>query len=501
MIDIHTHAFNAGYLPLNGILRARNVPAVVAWPLARIFEAFIEYEDLVARSNFAPALRNRVRAAVGSGASWKSLLAEGADPITTFVTEAPPEFLESQAGDIDAALAALSGQPSLLAAPEKAALDSASARLSPRLLAMPAGDLREKLWRLIRKVADIIRGGIEVLQWIVLLLQKETDIVSMLFETYPHMKLYVHHMMDLGPHYKPKRCLYPYDHTQLTRVRALSERYKGKLLAFVAYSPFRRNDLELIKYWLAHGCAGVKFYAPSGYRPIGNTVEDLQNGNFDPAEVDANNMALFQYCVDNDVPIFAHCQPGEFERRKGSGCLSHPNGWERVLITPGLEKLRLCLAHAGGEGWTSAEGREDDGARDACGLTGFISGAVKLATTFPNVYLEFGCMDTILERDGVARANFSKRLRRYMDDHGDRLGHRIVYGSDWHMLAKHVGHADYEDEFQAVFKGDPVLAAYESRFFETNALEYLNLKGYLKRSAGSITKKEREYLEGLLVEG
>jgi hypothetical protein len=503
MIDMHAHVFNAAYLPLQGIFQSRGVPRAVARPLARLLQ------DAVQRDGALPSLRARslfrspARAApadADASAAWDALLITGADPATIFAQEAETSFVESHEADIEEALAALEQEfpeEALESLAPFAVSAAAEATVEVDLASRPAGNLRVRLRRLLLWVARIIVDGLALIGWILLLLSRESNIARELFETYPEADLFVHHMMDMDPHYPPGRSSYPFMDLQLRRMRALAETSHGRLLTFVAYSPFRDESIDVVEEWLHRGCAGVKFYPPSGYRPVGNTAAELDGTGQNPAQVDGRNLDLFRLCVQYDVPIFAHCQPGEMEQnpKKRTGCYSNPQGWERVLDTPGLEKLRLCLGHAGGEGWTAPPGREDDEGVARCGGARFVSGVVSLCVRYPNVYCEFGCLDGIFERGG--RANFAARLAGYIQQNPG-FAHKVLYGSDWHMLAKTPAPGRYDDAFREAFRAHATLAPIEDRFFRRNALDYLNLGGFLNRSRGRISRREEDHLRRVM---
>lgn len=509
MIDVHSHVFNAAYLPLRGIFISRGVPRGVASPLARLLQDVVERDDALPRLHASALSRSPLVAAKDdASAGWAALLDSGSDPVTTFAREVDTDFLESHAAEIDEAAAEMdrhfpetaAGALGMEAAAPFGIRSEAEAAIGADLARRPAGWLRRKLRWLLMRVAAIIQGGMRFIGWVMLLLSRETRIAQSLADTYPEASLFVHHMMDMDPHYARYHSagsLYPFVDLQLRRMRALAVSSKGRLLTFVAYSPFREDGVEIVEKWLHRGCAGVKFYAPNGYRPIGNTKSDLDGTGQDAAAVDARNLELFRLCVRLDVPIFAHCQPGEMEAWPRAGCLSDPAGWARVLAMDGLKNLRLCLGHAGGEGWTAPPGEEDAEGANRCGAGArFVNGVVELCVRYPNVFCEFGCLEGIF--DPAERARFATRLAAYVQQHGDALSRKLLYGSDWHMLAKAPAPGRYDDAFRTAFASSPVLQPLQERFFFRNTLDYLNLPGYLARSAGHITSAEQIHLQGLL---
>lgn len=492
MIDVHAHVFNLGYVPVRGIIESRRRWPRVAAAVARLLE------DALARDEHLPdAVAASLVAALAAGAD-AARTADIADRsrgdlVTAFVAGVSTGYLESHARDLDEGLAALDTELPAVAAEQgpDAARDAA---VVAELEALPAGALRGKLWRLLRRVAHAITDGAALIDWFLLLLARETDLVSTLRRAWPDVELFVHHMMDMDNHYPPGRSLYPFDELQLRRMRVLTERSGGRLLTFVAYDPFREDGVAVVEQALHRGCGGVKFYPPSGYRPIGNTAEDLAGTEQDAATVDARNLELFAMCVRLDAPIFAHCSPGGMERRpRKSGLLADPRGWRRVLERPGLERLRLCLGHAGGdEGWCLPPERDDEFAES------FVPEVIALCADphFPNVYCEFGHLEQIF--NPTPRAHFARRLGHAVRTHGEAFGRKCLYGSDWHLLARSPEFARFDDLLRTVFRADEALRQFEQHFFRLGALAYLNLSGYLDRNAGVLTRTEEQHLRDVL---
>ncbi len=271
------------------------------------------------------------------------------------------------------------------------------------------------------------------------------------------MSLFVHHMMDMDNHYPPGRSLYPFVTLQMRRIRILAQRAGGRLLGFVAYDPFREADkgeneaVAVVERALKSGFAGVKFYPPSGYKPLGNTKKDMSRSGKDPSRINAVNERLFKLCVDLDAPVFAHCSPDA--------------------------------------GWCAKPGLPVD--------PDFVPEVVRLCQTYPNVYCEFGHTEQLFVESN--RPYFARRLADAVTATGVRydFGTKIMYGSDWHLLARTPDVEDFDDVFRKIFRGNQTLAKYEHQFFGLNALRYLNLADFLSRNSGSLTRQEFEYLSFL----
>ncbi|HYR57028.1 MAG TPA: amidohydrolase family protein, partial [Chthoniobacteraceae bacterium] len=263
------------------------------------------------------------------------------------------------------------------------------------------------------------------------------------------VSLFVHHTMDLGPVFgeQPKGLDFlNFESEQLRRARQFDQSNDGRFLHFVAWNPFRRpNDpdpaadpepLRLVKEAVRRGAWGVKFYPPSGYRPSGNDLKvvprpvqpgamrdqwDARYYGLDAGQLDRLNDRLFAWCEAQHVPIFSHCAYGEFNAAPGYGeKMADPKYWEPVLKNH--PNLYLCLAHAGGaDFWfNSALGHADWGRT-----------VVRLVTQFDHVFCEYGADDEIL--DAGQRATFVSRVAAAIRDSNGKFAQRIMYGSDWFM--------------------------------------------------------------------
>jgi Amidohydrolase len=172
------------------------------------------------------------------------------------------------------------------------------------------------------------------------LMMAEREILSALITAYGSNDVrFVHHMMDMEYAYTPSTpARYPFDE-QLKRMRRLADDSGGRLWGFTAFDPRRQEEFSM-----PDGFAGVKFYPAMGYRPWGDPDDDVR------AAVEK----FHEYCEKKKVPVFTHCTPRGFQARKGFGVNAHPKYWAQALDKHPL--LRLCLGHAGGGAMTNKEG-------------------------------------------------------------------------------------------------------------------------------------------------
>lgn len=244
--------------------------------------------------------------------------------------------------------------------------------------------------------------------------------------------------------------------------------YPGRCHGIVSFCPWRQVDdlmngrsptaLDLVKdAVLNRGFVGVKLYPPMGFRPLGNVdlpreafptwISGTGYGDRFGPLIDEALISLYRFCVKHDVPVMAHCSPSNAagfwvqsrRKRRSYAERAHPDGWKRVLASPGLETLRLNLAHFG----YAVQQPVTQAWRKVIGT---------LMDRYPNVYADLShypelvldnytgsgqhCREAaeVLE---PLRRNFLKRPA------GDERVRRLLYGSDWAMLSKEFYYADY----------------------------------------------------------
>jgi predicted TIM-barrel fold metal-dependent hydrolase len=229
------------------------------------------------------------------------------------------------------------------------------------------------------------------------------------------------------------------------------------------------------------GFLGVKLYNSLGYRPIGNAEPELalkrrhiavRNNKrpylFDGEEYDEVLCDLYDFCVENQVPITAHCVMDGIEAYPGASIdFGHPNYWSEVLGQEKYRALRLNLAHFG---WNQSPGQGFDGdkswAKDVC----------KLMVEHDHVYADVS-HHRVLDRKG--RKQFIAGYRRMQEDFGadmDKIKSRILFGTDWHVLRRMKGYRNFLDNYQRVLLEAGIFTDAEmDRFNGGNALEFLGL--------------------------
>ena len=333
---------------------------------------------------------------------------------------------------------------------------------------------------------------------------------------FPDVDLFVHHMMDLGPVYgqQPKGESFLDFAEQLRRDEYFDYHSEGKFIRFVAFSPFRartEHGIDFEAAWkpvqaaLDAGAWGVKFYPPSGYRPAGNDIPwrpllpavfrrqwDSRYKGFSDETLDKVMLQFFERCIQQNVPVFAHCKEGEFQAGAKYGERNaDPKYWLQLFQQhTNLSNLRLCLGHAGGPDYWF-----DSGTRKKWGTD-----VVKLCTTYPNVYCEIGVLDEVVKGEELKnRVIFANQLLAEIKKSNGAFARKIMYGSDWFMPMKANPRNTYLNAYREIML-TPQLQPYYADFFCKNALSYLDLTDEKIESDKHLSDAAKKKLHALLAQ-
>lgn len=248
---------------------------------------------------------------------------------------------------------------------------------------------------------------------------------------------------------------------QLDELIGLKVRYGNDIFPFLAVDPRRKDMGKLIEEYVGKNKPfhGIKLYAPNGYSPTDPHL-------FDDSYKFVHGKSLYSYCLENKIPIMAHCSNAGFATftanlevcgdiytynedsgsselvhyntpteiifessitnggfkeavRERAHVLNHPDIWREVLKK--YKNLKICLAHFGGE---SPVWRER---------------IAQLMRDYPKVYTDLSCM---------VSKNRLKEIKTQYFDSNDPITERIMYGSDFflNMLNK-IKFKDYYKHF------------------------------------------------------
>ncbi len=283
--------------------------------------------------------------------------------------------------------------------------------------------------------------------------------------------------------------------------------HKGRIHPFVPFDPARElayrkarvspdgqleidRPMTLVRDAIEKkGFIGVKLYNSLGYRPLGNADprvslmrrriavrNDKMTYLFDGEEYDEVLCELYDYCVDNEVPITAHCVMNGIEAYPGASFdFGKAEFWDEVLRQDRYKNLRLNLAHFG---WNQAPGQgyagSESWAKDVCNLI----------VKYDNVYADVS-HHRVLTRKGRNSfvVGYQQMMKDYADDI-DRIKKRILFGSDWHVLRRMSGYRNFLENYEHVLSVAKLYdAASLDQFRGSNALEFLGLLSGRKNRA------------------
>lgn len=476
-VDVHSHVFNLHFLPVAGAIRGisknfsltpKGLPIflcnLIAWYYLKKMErgevdqtkSLHEYEHI--DQNFEDLINPLAIDHSGLGLKDPSQDQELKD----FIIDQTGDQTLNEIGIAQADLEELN-----LSGNETVKEFLGTNKMNEAFVAIPWGKIA---WFIVRYVAKWAYNRYlkPYLNWFNFMTKDYEVITRELFADYPQIDFFIHHDMDMDDWYELAPPTFSYEE-QVNRVSVLAKGSNGKLIPFFAYNP--KKSLELLKVAIDYngndnhkGYKGVKFYPPSGYLPW---YEDSNN----PWQV--RNLELFQFCSDNDIPVFTHCNYGGMQAGGDYWKNNDVAYWEKVLIK--FPTLRLCFGHSGGdEGWL---GEFDNKKLQQMGHDTFektFSGQIyKLCTTYQNVYCEFGYLPEIMKVE--ERNKFRQQLVSCIQNTTVLpFSKKIIYGTDWHMLMQEHGYQDYYNSFDKLFNHES-LKAYKDQFFGLNALNYLKM--------------------------
>jgi hypothetical protein len=170
----------------------------------------------------------------------------------------------------------------------------------------------------------------------------------------------------------------------------------------------RRASLEAIKWEEfdgsiksigSHYFMGIKIYPPLGFDPWPEDLTELAKVKY-----------MYEFTIENNIPITAHCSPGGFLVDDAYRDFSSPFKWATVLEN--YPELRLNLAHFGGE--------EKPEWRDK--ILDLI-----LEHDYNNFY-------TDISYQGVHKNSYQslkKVFDRYQSDKRKRFSEHVIFGTDF----------------------------------------------------------------------
>lgn len=491
ILDLHTHLFNARYIPLASVIA--NAMDRDHSPLSDRVAALLE--ELTGSSYAEPELS----APPADAAAQQERLLETIWNITHHELLAATGSLDAIGGNPAGlhALAIGQGATGVLGVSRLVSViaelsqvdyaaegwpgDAPATLATHPQLAMPmqlndflpwARDVVKKALKAVIALMDPEAWGHpeNYLEFFLTMLKSEQGMVDKLFAGYgsglPPLQV-VHFMMDMQMAYAGEKApRYPFHPLQLENMQLMQRANPGRVFGFSAFDPRREAWRELAIDALARGFLGFKFYPAMGYTPTGN-----------PALLQSRIDEFFDFCVERDVPIFMHCTPQGFQTRHKLGWNADPQLWRSVLANGRWSTLRLCFGHAGGgrmknQGMKSPGWMADSDAewKDP---NNFARVVAELCVAYPNVYCEMGYLTEVFKPQLLEAFLNNIERARAIGGKYDFLD-KVAYGTDWHMPDMVDNTRKYLDAFLAIMDR----AAYRDHreaFFWKNAYRYLKL--------------------------
>jgi predicted TIM-barrel fold metal-dependent hydrolase len=333
----------------------------------------------------------------------------------------------------------------------------------------------------------------QYLQWVDTLSKDVIDITKEMVDTFEKDKidLYVPLMIDYEYWFKNTP-----DNPLEKQIENVYENiilpYKGEIHPFVPFDParelaFRKNmlnpdrkpelhgSLQLVKDAIENkGFIGVKLYNAMGYKPFNNvTVDDKRRRRiklhkemgyhvFKGEEYDKVLSELYDYCVENEVPITTHCGMCGIESyNNASFDFGQAVFWHEVLSQRRYRNLRLNLAHFG---WDQKHRYRADVSwvRDICEMLG----------EYEHLYTDVAHHEVVVKRD---MANFQSDYFEICRDF-PVVKKKLLFGIDWHVIKRVKNFENFKEDYLKVLRHKNLFTDTEiDDFLGGNALRFLGL--------------------------
>jgi predicted TIM-barrel fold metal-dependent hydrolase len=342
-------------------------------------------------------------------------------------------------------------------------------------------------------------------QWAEILSMEEvSEIVTKMIETFAasNIDLYVPLMIDYEYWFKNTR--EPSIATQIDTVyRDVVLPFKGKVHPFAPFDPARElayrahmpspdgttekySSIEMVKDAIRNkGFIGVKVYNTLGYRPLNNAqVDDERRRIFRNNQLDRYSVftgeqfddvlsELYQFCVDNQVPITAHCVSNGIEAYPGASFdFATPKYWRVVLDQ--FPDLHLNLAHFG---WGHGQGYQDlkrwTWRNRYKGDKTWVSQICEMLAKYKFLFADVAHHGVVLEKEiGGYKSSYKEMCR----DFPGVIQKKLLFGIDWHVITRMDHFEMFKEKYIEVLKDGDLFTDEEiAAFLSGNAFEFLGL--------------------------
>ncbi|MBS0421832.1 MAG: amidohydrolase family protein [Proteobacteria bacterium] len=250
----------------------------------------------------------------------------------------------------------------------------------------------------------------------------------------------------------------------------LSEVFEGRLLTYLAFDPWRvangdHSAFDALKSYITNGAAtGIKLYPPMGFAPMGNDALATQPASWPAPQKEFGERLevamkdMWEFATSLDVPVIAHAgrSNAPYGDRVGLGS---PDHWQKVFDR--YPKARVCFGHFGGEGLLE----ETDE---------WPAGFLKQIGAYSNAYGDIAYFEDILGPRNKVSA-LAQRLSTWLSSSGSPA-EKMMYGSDWVMLAIEAHSEDYFARFAKLFSNPQLFEPkWVAEILSANAQNFLGL--------------------------
>jgi predicted TIM-barrel fold metal-dependent hydrolase len=337
--------------------------------------------------------------------------------------------------------------------------------------------------------------GKEYREWTKTLSKEIEQITREMLETYEGIDLYVPLMIDYEYWFKNTP-----DTPIKKQIKHVHEKVilsnGGRIHPFVPFDPARElafqkgmenpdgkpeehGSLELVKDAIENkGFIGVKLYNALGYRPYKNqSVDDKRRRIalhkkkyvFKGEEYDRVLSQLYDYCVENEVPITAHCVMDGIESYpKASWDFGEAIFWHEVLWQDKYKDLHLNLAHFG---WHRDQGYEgtDSWVKDIC----------EMVKDYEFVFTDVSHHRVVSDQYST---EFKVHYKRVCRDY-PMVKKKLLFGTDWHVIKRLPDFIHFKEKYVEVLRHRDLFTEEEiDDFLGGNAMRFLGLLPGRKRN-------------------
>jgi len=224
---------------------------------------------------------------------------------------------------------------------------------------------------------------------------------------------------------------------QLDGLAALKRTHGDRILPFVFAHPERRDVADIVKRYVEdHGFEGIKIYPPLGYFPFDERLNPV-----------------YSYAENHGLPVISHCSRGGvfFRGRITEAMRRHPITGQRLGgkdndtfcdnysdpknyrdVLEQFPKLKMCLAHFGGEGeWNKYLDSSHD---HSTANDNWFSDIRNLMHEFPTLYTD------------VSYTHSCPRLLpllRLIMETDVTVSNRVLFGTDYYMTEQEASEREH----------------------------------------------------------